>query len=246
MFLKIATACIIVLAGFVFSGDVAQTQQGKIIDLSHTFHPGKESRTFEIDMFTADGVDPAEQRKKGYWYVMHNVTLHNHNCTHIEFPYHVLENGDDCATFPLERLCGDAVVLDLRNIPQQSTITALQMKAAAQKAGGIKKGDIVLCNLGFAKHFRTDLYSDAPQFSTESIKWLVDSGMKLMGVDATGVEISGGEENINHHLLLDNNIALIENLAGLENISKPRLQVYAFPIAVERLDSFPVRVVGIE
>ena len=120
------------------------------------------------------------------------------------------------------------------------------MERAAQKAGGIKKGDVVLCNLGFAKHYRTDMYSQAPQFSTESIKYLVDTGMKLMGVDATGVEISGGEHNVNHHALLDNDIALIENVAGLDNLTKSRIKVYAFPIAAKGLDSFPIRLVAIE
>jgi len=243
---RFAAVCMIFLTGFVFTIGTSHAQSGKVVDLSHVFQPGMESRTFDIETFGADGVEPADQLVQGYWYVMHNVTLHNHNCTHIEFPYHISERGDDCASFPLDRLCGDAVVLDLRDIPAKSFITAAQMEKAAQKAGGIKNGDIVLCNLGYAEHYRTEKYSEAPQFSTESIKFLVDAGMKMMGVDATGVEISGGAHNVNHHALLDNNIALIENLAGLNKLSKSRIQVYAFPIAVEGLDSFPVRVVGIE
>ncbi|MFC1539320.1 cyclase family protein [Candidatus Latescibacterota bacterium] len=250
---RIATFCVYFIIGIVFSFETvyaqtpdSQRNMRKVIDMSHVFHPGQESRTFDIDIFGANGVDPSVQRKKGYWYVMHNVTLHNHNCTHIEFPYHVLENGYDCASFPLEKLCGDAVVLDLRDCPPKSVITARQIENAAQKAGGIKRGDIVLCNLGYAGHFRTEKYSQTPTFSTESIVWLVNAGMKLMGVDATGVEISGGEENINHHALLDNDIALIENLAGFDGLTKTRIQLYAFPIAVKGLDSFPVRVVAIE
>ncbi|MFC1551541.1 cyclase family protein [Candidatus Latescibacterota bacterium] len=246
MFKRFAAVCMIILIGIAFSYGTSYAQSGKVIDLSHVYHPGQESRTFDIETFGADGVDPSDQLVQGYWYVMHNVTMHNHNCTHIEFPFHVRQNGLDSASFPLERLCGDAVVLDLRDVGPGNTITAAQMKRAADKAGGIKKGDIVLCNLGFAKHFRTEKYSEAPQFSTESVKFLVDAGMKLMGVDATGIEISGGEHNVNHHTILDKNIALIENLAGLDKLSKSRIQVYAFPIAVEGLDSFPVRVVGIE
>ena len=76
--------------------------------------------------------------------------------------------------------------------------------------------------------------------------WLVNAGMKMMGVDATGEEIPGDEKNINHHALLDNNIALIENLAGFDGLTRTRVQFYAFPIAVKGLDAFPVRVVAIE
>jgi arylformamidase len=253
MFRRIADVCIVLIAVLgvcVISGCTHtpenQPSKRRIIDMSHVFHPGKESRTFDIDMFGANGVDPEVQRQKGYWYVMHTVTLHNHNCTHIEFPYHVLENGHDCASFPLERLCGEAVILDLRGLPPKSLITTAHMEEAARKAGGIKKGDIVLCNLGYAKYYRTEKYTETPQFSPESIRWLVDAGMKLMGVDATGVEIRGGEENVNHHALLDNNIALIENMAGFDDLTKSRVKLFAFPIAVEGLDSFLVRVVAIE
>ena len=67
-----------------------------------------------------------------------------------------------------------------------------------------------------------------------------------MGVDATGVELPGSEEHVNHHVLLGNGIPLIENLAGFEKLSKYRIHFYAFPIAVEGLESFPLRAVAIE
>jgi arylformamidase len=246
MILRIAALCFIVCAGTVLSGDSPLAQTGRIVDLSHTYTPGEEARRFELETFTADGVDPKEQEEKGYWYIMNFVNVHTHNGTHIELPYHVRKDGMDTAAFPLERLCGDGVVLDLRHIGAGNTISAAQMKQAAQKAGGIRKGDIVLCNLGYAKYYRTDKYGDAPQFSTESVQFLADAGMKMMGVDAVGIEIDGGEHNVNHHVILDKDIALIENVANLDNLTKSRFQVYAFPIAAKGLDSFPIRLVAIE
>ena len=44
---------------------------------------------------------------------MHRVVMDNHIGTHIEVPYHVIEDGDDLAEVPLESLCGEALILDL-------------------------------------------------------------------------------------------------------------------------------------
>lgn len=90
------------------------------------------------------------------------------------------------------------------------------------------------------------LYTQAPYFSTAAIEWLAASGMKLMGVDASGVEIPASESHENHHALFERGIPLIENVAGFDKLTQKRVQLYAFPIAVERLESFPVRVVAIE
>ena len=70
--------------------------------------------------------------------------------------------------------------------------------------------------------------------------------MKLMAVDASGVEIPGSEEHVNHMALFTRDIPLIENLAGFDRLTKTRLTVYAFPISMTGLDSFPVRVVAFE
>ncbi len=62
----------------------------------------------------------------------------------------------------------------------------------------------------------------------------------------TGVEIPGSEEHENHHTLLDNDIPVIENITGFDKLTRTRVQLYAFPIAVKGLESFPLRVVAIE
>ena len=70
--------------------------------------------------------------------------------------------------------------------------------------------------------------------------------MKLMGVDAGGVEVPGSEQHVSHYALFSRGIPLIENVANLHLLSKPRVQAYAFPIAVRGLEAFPVRVVAVE
>jgi kynurenine formamidase len=94
----------------------------------------------------------------------------------------------DLSQIPLEKLMGDAVILDLRDARSDSGVTLEHVKGAAGKSGGITRGDIVFCMMG-----ETD-------YSTEAIRWLVGEGIKLMGVDSGGVEIphSVSHANENH------------------------------------------------
>ena len=214
--------------------------------MTHVLVPGATGRKLEIEMIGADEVNPNVVRLENQWYIMHNVRMVNHLGTHIEVPYHLMKDGLDLADFPLDRLCGEAVVLDLRGLAPNTAVTAEHVAAAAERAGGIRKGDIVLCNLGYAACYGTDAYNSKPYFSTEAIVWLAESGMKLMAVDASGVEIPGSEEHVNHMALFTREIPLVENLAGFDKLTTARPTVYVFPIAVKGLDSFPVRVVAFE
>ena len=61
-----------------------------------------------------------------------------------------------------------------------------------------------------------------------------------------GVEIPGSEDHVNHHALFTRGIPLIENLTNLDRVSRPRVRVYALPIAVRGLEAIPLRVIAVE
>ena len=218
----------------------------KIIDLSHVIEPGKAGRKFTLEMVGAETVNPNVIRLENQWYIMHNISMVSHIGTHIEAPYHILKDQADLAAIPLETLMGPAIILDLRGRPSKSAIGIDDVKIAADKAGGIRPGDIVFGNLGLGPLYGTERYGGNPYFPPETIAWLATRGMKLMGVDASGVEVPGSEEHVSHHALFLRGIPLIENLAHLDQLTKSRVQAYAFPIAVRGLEAFPVRVIAME
>jgi len=124
------------------------------------------------------------------------------------------------------------------------------IQEAVAKAGGMEKDDIVFCRFDFDKYYDQDNHPKAPCFTAEAVQWLVDQGMKMMGVDTGGIELPSRDprapKQYNHHLLMDRGIPLIENLAHLDQLSRSRVTVFAFPVAVRKLDSFPLRVVALE
>jgi len=215
----------------------------KLYDLTHLIDPDKAVRKFSVKMIGADEVNPNVVRLENQWYIMHEISMVNHLGTHIETPYHLFKDRKDLGSIAVEHYCGPGILVNHKALPAKSAITKEQVSRAAEKAGGIKKGDIAFFNLGYSGAYGTDAYSNSPWFSNEAIRWIVDQGVKVMGVDAGGVEIPGSEEHVNHAALFTKDVLLIENLANLDSVPVNRFTVYAFPLLIKGMDSFPLRVV---
>lgn len=217
-----------------------------MVELSHVIHPGKERRPFEIELVGADQIDSGLQREEGQWYVMGNLTYTAHVGTHIETPFHCIPEGEDLAKIGAERLIGQGAVLDLRGLPEAHKITLSEFQAAAAKAGGLHPGDICICHTGYSSFYGTDAYGHAPGFEKDTLEWMVAQGVKLMGVDTSGIETHDLPRNVYHTLLFERGIPLIENLTNLAALATPRPMIIALPLAVEGLEAIPLRVVALE
>jgi kynurenine formamidase len=216
----------------------------KLYDLTHLIDPEKAVRKFSVKMIGADEVNPNVVRLENQWYIMHEISMVNHLGTHVETPYHLFRDRPDLGSIPPDRYTGPGVLVDLKQVPAKSSITREAVAEAAGRAGGLKKGDIAFFNLGYSGAYGTPEYSHSPHFSNGAIRWIVEQGVKMMGVDAGGVEIPGSEEHVNHAALFQSDVLLIENLANLDSLPVSRFTVYAFPLFIKGMDSFPLRVVA--
>jgi arylformamidase len=244
--------------------------QKRIIDLSHPMIPSKMNRKLEVKKLLVGDTRPLtstnpEEKKvhifehppdqrntvpipDGQYFLMSEIELNTHAGTHIEIPYHCLKGKQDFIEFPLERLCGPLVVLHMRGLSPYYEVSLEEMKKVCNVAGGIQKGDIVFCDFGYDAFFfeSPEKYVTNPYPSLEAVRWLVDRGIKMFGVDAGMIERPKNPIHENHLLFLEKDISIIENLASLDQVKRNRAEVYAFPIAVKFAESMPVRVVAIE
>ncbi|MEJ5203055.1 MAG: cyclase family protein [Anaerolineales bacterium] len=223
----------------------------RIHDLSHTIIPGQEEYRLELDTrFTEQWEQFAQyQRTENQWYVISEVTFNTHVGTHIEFPYHHFQKGLDAACYPLESLIGDALVLDISRWGNNECIPLPDLQKIADNR--IQKGDIVYFYTGFDRYYRTEKQHYRPWFATEAIKWLVSLGIKVMGVDTSGIEIRNpdGSASVgqpNHETLLGAGIALVEYMTNLAPLINKRFLTFILPVKLAGAEAFPVRVIGIE
>lgn len=212
--------------------------------MSHRLYPEKEEYHLRLKTHNTADLYPQYKVSEGVWYILQDIEMSSHCGTHIEFPYHHNRHGLDAARFPLEKLIGDAVLLDFRHKKPGDAVTLEELKSLD---GKIKPGDMVLFNFDCAKYYRTEHSHDRPYITQESIQWLIaEKKISLIGSDASGIEIKGAPDQPNHQLLMDHEIPIIEFAANLEQLRKERFTLFALAPAIQGLDSCPVRLVAIE
>jgi arylformamidase len=216
---------------------------GRIVELSHVLHPGEEEYKLELQTHFVDELLPGYTRKKGTWYIMQEVCLCTHVGTHLEAPLHYLKDGQDVSEIPLNRLIGEGVVLDFTHKKPNEPITLEEIKEAGAE---IRENDIVLIKTGLSRFYNTKHAHERPYPTSEAVRWLVEKKIACLGLDCSGVEVKGTDDQPNHRTLFENGIPLIEHLTNLDQLRKQRVWLFILPWSVKGLDASPVRVIAIE
>lgn len=166
-------------------------------------------------------------------YLGHNVSIGTHTGTHIDSPAHMLRDGKTLDQFPADTFVGKC-----RYVPVKDGVFSLEK---VQKAG-IQPGDIVVFNTGMSKHYNEpDYFKNYPAMNEEIARYLVESKVKMVGVDTCSID---NETDFPvHKILLGNDILIIENLTNLEQLQEREAIIYALPIRLN-LDGGPARVIA--
>jgi arylformamidase len=215
-----------------------------LIELSHILTPGEEEFVLEIETKNAEEVHKSTVRREDVWYIIQDVKLSSHVGTHIEFPFHHRKDGKDAATYPLQRMVGDAVLFDFTHKKKNEEITK---KEIIDSGVEVRKGDIVIIYTGMQKLWNTPTGHDRPCLSVEATEYLVvDKGIHCIGTDATGLEVRGTDYQPVHQMLFAHDVAMVESMTNLDKLSGKRFTILILPIRVKGMDSCPVRIVALE
>jgi arylformamidase len=215
----------------------------RIIDLSHTLVPGKQRFRLDMKTFPVKEYVPGYPVAEDQWYVMQELYLCTHVGTHVEAPYHAIEKGIGAGELDLRRLVGPAAVIDFLDKGYNDPITEDEM---IQRGSHVQNGDIVLIRTGLSEYYGTPKYK-RPYLVTDAVEWLIERGMKCLGIDCSGIENKQiNSEQINHRTLFSNNIPLIEDMNNLVKLQTNRVFFMAFPIPIKGLDASPLRPIAVE
>ncbi len=151
----------------------------------------------------------------------------------------------------LERVIGDAVVLDLTPTEPMRIIDVADLEAAneALEATGeeIQPDDILLLRTDWAQgHIGTQKYfKESPGLTEEAARWIVGKGPKSIGCDffeepAARQPGWTAEEFVVHGAILEAGIPLIEGLVNLKDLP-PRVRFFAPFYKFAGVESAPAR-----
>jgi arylformamidase len=135
-------------------------------------------------------------------------------------------------------------VLDLRDVPWSQPFDQPRLAAAAQQAGGVRPNDIVFLHFDWMGRSPAGGYPPYP--TPAALTWLVEQDIKLLGIDTPGLELPDNKALINHHILFDRGIPLIESLTNLADLRASRIYVFALPLPAYGVDAIPLRVLAFE
>lgn len=164
-------------------------------------------------------------------------TLHlsAHAGTHVDAPRHFFDEGGGAESLPLDMLCGRARVVELTT---RRNITAEDL------SGLDLREDVRL----LLKTHNSRLWG-SPAFHEDFIgvaesgaRFLVDRGVKVLGVDYLSVEPFRTPGAPAHRVLLGAGTIVIEGL-NLRDVDPGSYEMFCLPLPVVGADGAPARVV---
>ncbi len=162
------------------------------------------------------------------------MNLGLHTGTHVDAPVHFIEGASGTDELPLDALCGPARLVRI-NDPQAVRVAELE----GADLGGVERVLFQTRNAELIDDpaFRRDYVYLAP----EAAEWLVERGVRLVGIDYLSIEAFGAEPLV-HRTLLGANVVIVEGL-DLRQPPPGDYELWCLPLKIAGSDGAPARVV---
>ncbi len=187
-----------------------------------------------------------------------------HSTTHIDAPWHY---GPTCEgkpaktidEIPLDWCYGEGIVIDMKHKKDYDPITRADIQLYLTKHKlSIQPKMIILIKTGRDEHMGTKrFFTHGTGMSAEATEWLIDQGIKVMGIDQWGwdlplpYQIKQAKENNDDTLFWEAHLVgtrkeycHIEQLTNLDALPISGFKVCVFPLKIVGGSAAPARVVA--
>ncbi len=195
------------------------------------------------DMVKWEGDSPVKIRQvmdiaRGAPYNLSEMKMSVHTGTHMDAPRHFLPGGGLIEDFPLDLLIGEAQVV---RIPDEAENIDAQVLEVAGLKKGIQRVLFKTCNSQFWKTCPNDFQEDFVSLSLDGADYLIDQGVKLVGIDYLSISPADDFRPV-HSRLMEKNIAIIETL-DLSKVDPGIYTLVCLPLKLKGVEGAPVRAV---
>lgn len=163
------------------------------------------------------------------------LVMGTHTGTHVDAPLHFFEGGIGVEALPLDLLLGRARVVE---IGKRGGIGAEELAEAGLREDIrvlLKTSNSALWNAG-------GFHEDYTHLTEAGAKYLVDQGVKVVGVDYLSVEQFKKAGAPAHRALLSQGVVIIEGL-NLAEAEAGMYEMYCLPLRIVGGDGAPARVI---
>ena len=233
---------------------------GRWVDLTHAFDertiywPTEKGFRFEQG---ANG-----PTAKGFYYAANRFATAEHGGTHLDAPRHFSAAGQTADAIPLDRLIGEAAVIDVTRqsaVDPVYQVTPDDLVAWETRHGRQLVDVIVLLRTGWAARWadRSAYLGTAatgseavaklrfPGLSPLAARWLMDHRrIRAIGIDTASIDHGPSTHFGAHVALCAANVPIFENLASLADLPPEGAVLVALPMKIAGGSGGPLRIVA--
>jgi len=168
-------------------------------------------------------------------YNVARISMGTHSGTHIDAPYHFLADGVAVDHLPLELLMGKARVVEV--------MARDKVERAELEARDLRDDIRVLLKTRMSGQLRQPKFQeDFVYLTPDAATYLVQAGIKLVGIDYLSIEKFGSTDYPAHHVLLEAGVVIIEGL-DLSETEPGEYDMTCLPLRIVGADGAPARVI---
>jgi arylformamidase len=167
-------------------------------------------------------------------FTLTSISMSTHLGTHVDAPFHFFPDRATVEDIPLDILIGPASVI---SIETSSGITARDM----ERFGVLNSTTRILIKTqGDSKGEHPKAY-----LTEDAVRWIVERGVKLVGIDTISIDSRDDNELAVHRALLGSGVVILESL-DLSEVSPGQYTMICLPLKLKGGDGAPARVVLLE
>jgi arylformamidase len=170
-----------------------------------------------------------------------NVTrlgMSAHTGTHVDAPHHFLNDHRTVEQLPLDILTGQCFVLDLSSMVGHINAKVLENSNIPESLLRL------LIKTGNSAHWQAgdrDFFPDFQGVTEDGAEWLVDKGIKLIGIDY--LSVAPYKQSVpTHTVLLKAGVIALEGL-NLSLVKQGYYDLYCLPMKLVGSDGAPARAI---
>lgn len=167
-----------------------------------------------------------------------------HTGTHIDAPYHMIDNGMTVDKIPLEQIIGPGYCI-------RPEVDGTEIKLQALKKVWKPEYDnkIILINTNWDKKrgFTKEFQYDFPGLADDTVDFWIEHHPKVIGIDTLGIDPYNHTDFRVHKALLSKNMVFIEDLTNLDKLETGKeYTIIALPLKIYGASGSMARVVALE
>lgn len=163
------------------------------------------------------------------------LVMGTHSGTHVDAPRHFFDEGVGVDALPLDLLLGRTRVVE---VTKRGGIGAAELAEA-----GLREDIRVLLKTSNSALWNGEgFHADYTHLTEAGARYLVDQGVKVVGIDYLSVEQFKKAGAPAHRALLSQGVVIIEGL-NLSEADPGMYEMYCLPLRITGADGAPARVI---